>query len=106
MYKIKKINILSLAYSVTLIYLIFGLLSAIFIAVLKITKLNFPGSQNLILLTYQQIILLYPVAYAVGGFAVAITAGYIYNQVSRLTGGVSVKLEKESDSKIMKFFKK
>ena len=94
MYKIKKINILSLAYSVTLIYLILGLLLAIFIAVLKITKLNFPGAQNLVPLTYQQIILLYPVAYAVGGFAIAIVVGYIYNQVSKLTGGVKLELVK------------
>lgn len=106
MYKIKKLNILSLAYTVTLIYLILGLILAIFIAVLKLTKLNFPGSQNLVILSYQQIILLYPVAYAVGGFAIAIVVGYIYNQVSKLTGGVSLQLEKESDSKILKFFKK
>lgn len=96
MYKIRKIDIPTLAFTVTLIYLILGLLLAIVISILKITGLRIPQAQALASLNYSQIILLYPVAYAIGGLVVSIVVGFIYNLVSQLTGGVSVQLEKSS----------
>ena len=101
MYKITKIKILPLAYTITLIYLILGLLLGIFLAVVKTNPL-FGSSVNpdLVGLSYLQIILLYPIAYSVGGFILGILIGYIYNQVSKITGGIVIQLVKvKSNSK-------
>jgi len=100
MYRIKKIKILPLAYTIALIYLIIGLILGIFLAIIRSNSL-FTSYVNpdLINLTYQQIILLYPIAYSVGGLLIGVIVGYIYNQVSKLTGGISIQLVKDKKEK-------
>ena len=78
MYRIKKIKILPLAYTVTLIYFILGLLLGIFLAIIRTNpSFNSLIGQDLVVLTLIQIILLYPVAYSVVGFVIGIIVGYI-----------------------------
>ena len=101
MYRIRKINILSLAITVTSIYFVLGIIFGILIALLKTnpTYVNIFGQdllQDLSKLSYWQIILLYPIAYAVGGFVLSISVGIIYNIVAGTTGGVAVSLVKDS----------
>jgi len=100
MYRIKKIKILPLAYTVTLIYFILGLLLGIFLAIVR-TNPSFSSyvGQDLVGLTLVQIVLLYPIAYSAGGFLIGVLVGYIYNQVSKVTGGISVQLVKDKKEK-------
>jgi len=103
MYKIKKIKILSFAYTIALIYFIFGLLLGILLAVLKSNPLiSSFVNQDLAGLSFRQIMLLYPVSYSVGGFVIGIIIGLIYNQVAKLTGGISIQLVKDKKDKIDK----
>lgn len=100
MYRIKKIKILSLAYTITLIYFILGLLLGIFLAIVRSNpSLTALVGQDLAGLTLIQIVLLYPVAYSAGGFVIGIIIGYVYNQVSKVTGGVAVQLVKDKKDK-------
>lgn len=97
MYKIKKIKVMSLAYTIGLVYLFFGLILGIIIALAKEnTALSFISNQTLAQLTLWEIILVYPVSYGVGGFIVSIIIGLIYNQIAKITGGISVELKKDS----------
>jgi len=99
MYRLKKVKILSLAYTVTLIYLILGLIMGIVIAIAKTSPnprlVNAVGPEVLNL-SYVQIILLYPIAYAVGGFIISAVIGLIYNLVAKKTGGVAIELVKSA----------
>ena len=95
MYKIKKIKILPLAYTLSLIYFILGIALGVFLLIAKSSSTFSSLYPNLINLSLSQIILLYPVAYAIGGFILGIVISYIYNQVSRFTGGIVIELEKE-----------
>ena len=100
MYKISKIKILPLAYTVSLIYFIFGLVLAVLLVALRSnTFITSFVNQNLLGLSLINIIILYPVAYGVGGFVMGIVIGYLYNQVSKLTGGISVQLVKDKRDK-------
>ena len=97
MYKIKKIKVMSLAYTVGLVYLFFGLILGVIIALAKEnTALSFISNETLAQLTLWQIILIYPVSYGVGGFIISIIIGLIYNQIAKITGGISVELKKDS----------
>jgi len=96
MYKIKKIKVLSLAYTIALIHLLFGLLQgAVLLIAKKFPQLTFLQSQELASLTLQQILLYSVVAYAVGGFVLGFLVGVAYNYVVKYTGGISVQLEKD-----------
>jgi len=97
MYKIKKIKILSLAYTVAAIHLVFGILQALLLFVAKqFPQLTFLQSPELASLTLQQILLYSVVAYTVGGFLFGLVIGLAYNYVVKWTGGVSIQLEKHS----------
>ena len=101
MFRIKKVGILNLAYTVTIIYFILGIILGIVLAILK-TGPN-PGlagsiGQDLSKLTYAQIIFIYPIAYAMGGFVISVIIGFLYNSISKMTGGISVFLVKDSGS--------
>ena len=101
MFRIKKIGVLNLAYTVTIIYFILGIILGIVLAVLKISQTPIlAGSlgQDLSRLTYAQIIFIYPIAYAIGGFAISIVVAFLYNSISKMTGGVSILLVKDSGS--------
>jgi len=111
MYKIKKVNILSLALTVTLIYFILGIILGIVLSIVKAVSKTNPGIaalgqgalNDLLNLAYWQIILVYPVSYAIGGFVVSIIVGLVYNLVAKSTGGVAVSLVK-ADSRESKEF--
>lgn len=97
MYKIKKIKVMSLAYTVGLVYLFFGLILGVIIALAKEnTALSFISNETLAQLTLWQIILIYPVSYGAGGFIISLIIGLIYNQIARITGGISIELKKDS----------
>lgn len=99
MFRIKKVGILNLAYTVTIIYFILGIILGIVLAILKISQTPIlAGSlgQDVSRLTYAQIIFIYPVAYAIGGFAISVIVAFLYNSISKITGGVSVFLVKDS----------
>ncbi|MEK6830461.1 MAG: hypothetical protein AABX77_00335 [Nanoarchaeota archaeon] len=101
MFRIKKVGILNLAYTVTLVYFVLGIVLGIVLAVLKAnpgTVISGSIGQDLTKITYAQIVLIYPVAYAIGGFVVSIVVGFLYNTLSKLTGGVAVHLVKDSGS--------
>jgi hypothetical protein len=55
-----------------------------------------PFLSELSQLTFTQIIILYPISYGVGGFIISIVIALIYNQVSKITGGISLQLKKDS----------
>tara|TARA_Y100000310_G_C20376006_1_gene665769 strand:- start:289 stop:585 length:297 start_codon:yes stop_codon:yes gene_type:complete len=96
MYRIKKVKVLPLAYTVGFIYLIIGLILGIVLMVIKINPaLAALSSEDLSGLTIQQILLLYPVAYGIGGLIIGGAIGIIYNHVSKLTGGIAVSLKKD-----------
>jgi len=96
MYKIKKINVLSLAYTVAAIHLIFGILQALLLFIAKqFPQLTFLQSAELTSLTLQQIFIYSIAAYAIGGFLFGLVVGLAYNYVVKWTGGISVQLEKD-----------
>jgi hypothetical protein len=96
MYKIKKVKVLSLAYTVGAIHLLFGILQgAVLLIAKKFPQLTFLQSPELASLTLQQILLYSIVAYAVGGFILGLLIGWGYNYVTKWTGGVSVSLKKD-----------
>lgn len=100
MFRIKKVGILNLAYTVTIIYFILGIVLGIVLAILKTSNPGIAGSigQDLSKLTYAQIIFVYPIAYAIGGFVISIIVAFLYNYISKITGGISVLLVKEAGS--------
>ncbi len=99
MYRIKKINILSLAINATIIYFIIGVILGIIIALLKSNPVIVNSvNPDLLRLTYLQIVVLYPIAYAAGGFIISLFVGIIYNLVVQVTGGIAIHLVKDSDT--------
>ncbi|MEK6914572.1 MAG: hypothetical protein AABW83_02870 [Nanoarchaeota archaeon] len=97
MYKIKKIEVLSLAYNIGLVYLFFGLILGIILSIIRTyPSLSILSNETLTQLTLAQIILLYPVSYGVGGFIISLIIGILYNKISKLTGGISINLMKDS----------
>jgi len=100
MYRLKKVRILTLANTLALIQLAFGILSAlVFILVKGNTELTMRINPNILTMTMPQIILLYPVSYVIAGFFMGFVGGYFYNLVVKLTGGIAIDLTEESDSK-------
>jgi len=100
MYRLKKIYPLSLAYILASIYLIFGLLMAVLFIIIKQNPAAASAvNQRLLELTYWQIILLYPIAYALGGFLTGIIIGFLYNLIAPRTGGVAFELTQSSIKK-------
>ena len=101
MYRIKKLRVYPLAYTISIIYLIIGLILGIILMIIKSTPaLAILSSEDLSALTVQQILLLYPVAYGIGGFIIGGAIAIIYNHVAKITGGISVQLKKDSISKL------
>lgn len=97
MYRLKKIDILSLAYTLTLFHFILGILIAILMSISKaIPKLAEAFNPNLLNLKYYQLFIIYPPAYAVGGFLTGLLIGVIYNFVAKKTRGVAIELVSES----------
>ncbi len=93
MYKIKKINALSLGYTLSLIYLAVGILFSIILSVAKTNpSLAIAFNSNLLSISYYEIFLLYPVAYTIGGFVTGIVIAYLYNFVTKFTGGIAFEL--------------
>ena len=89
MYRIKNLRVFPLAYTIGLIYLIIGLILGVILMVIKLTPaLASLSSNDLSGLTIQQILLLYPIAYGVGGLIIGGAIGLI-------TGGISVQLKKD-----------
>lgn len=114
MYKLKKINILPLAYMVALINFIFGILIALFsLAIKSNQQMASVVNPNLLTLTPLQIILIYPLSNLIGGFLVALMIGFSYNLLVPRVGGISFELvqvvsseKKESEPKKEKTKKK
>ena len=97
MFKIQKIKILPLAFTIGLINLVVGLILGIFLVVAKSNPiLGFALNQNLSSLSNLQVILSYTLANGVGGFFAGLLVGFLYNQFSKFTGGIVVEFVKES----------
>ncbi len=97
MYKIKRVKVLSLAYTVAAVHLVFGVLQALLLFVAKqFPQLTFLQSPELASLTLEQIFLYSIVAYTVGGFLFGLVITIAYNYVVKWTGGISVQLEKHN----------
>ena len=100
MYRIKKINVLSLAYTLTLIYFVVGLFMSLLILFFKANqKFAYLIDPKLIGTEYYQIILIYPFGYAIGGFLSGVIVSFLYNLSSKFTKGIIVDLTIHSDSK-------
>ena len=96
MYRIKKVSVFPLAYTIALVYLIVGLILGVLLIIIKSNPaLIALSSEDLAQLSVRQILLLYPVAYGVGGFIIGGAVGFIYNHVAKITGGISVSLKKD-----------
>ena len=102
MQRIKKIGVISLAYTLTILYFIGGVLISLFLIILKkspgntaIAALN-PALNNT---SYIQIILVYPLAYAIAGFLIGLVVALLYNYTVRFTKGIAVELTIEAKSK-------
>jgi len=100
MFRLKKIKILSLAYVLTLIYLILGIIVSIAQILIKLNpQIASAINPNILNITYWQIFLIYPVSYAVGGFITGIAIGFLYNLIAKKTGGVAFELIQDSKTK-------
>lgn len=102
MQRIKKIGVLSLAYTLTILYFIGGLLISLFLILLKkspnntaIAALN-PALNNT---SYIQILLVYPFAYAIAGFLIGVVVAIFYNYTVKFTKGIAVELTIEAKTK-------
>ena len=92
MIKLKKIDVMSLAKNLTLIYLIVGVIMAIaIVAGLFFPEIVAEMDVNVINLGYWNLIVI-PLTYAIGGFLTGIFGGLIYNMVAKKTGGIAVDL--------------
>jgi hypothetical protein len=97
MYRVKKIKVLPLAYTIGAIQLLFGIIQAIvLIAAKKLPQLTFLQSPELASLTFQQILLYSVVAYAIGGFIFGLIIAWGYNYSTKWTGGIALTLKKDS----------
>lgn len=93
MYKLKKINVLSLAYMVALINFIFGILIAISsLAIRSNQQMASVINPNLLSLTPLQILLIYPFSNLIGGFLMALVIGFLYNIFAPKIGGIAFDL--------------
>lgn len=104
MFRIKEVGILNLAYTVTSIYFILGIILGIVLAILKISQTPILAGaigQDISRLTYAQIIFIYPIAYAIGGFVISVIVGFLYNSISKMTGGISVQLVKDFEKPVL-----
>ena len=107
MYKLKKISVLPLAYTLAAIYLLIGLIiSIIIMAVKNNVALATAINPDLVSITYTQVLLVYPVAYTIGGFVTGLVVGILYNFTAKYTGGIYLEFSKSSidprPSKIVK----
>ncbi len=99
MFRLKKIKILSLAYVLTLIYLILGIILAIAQTIIKLNpQIASAINPNILDLAYWKIFLIYPFSYAFGGFITGIAIGFLYNIIAKKTGGVAFELIQDSKS--------
>jgi len=93
MYKLKKINVLSLAYIVALIQFVFGILIALSsLAIRSSQQMASVINPNLLALTPLQILLIYPISNLIGGFLMALVIGWLYNAIAPRVGGISFDL--------------
>lgn len=100
MYRIKKIKVLSLAYTLALINLVIGFLLALLFIVIKInSRLITIIDPALADTTYIQILIIYPISYAVGGFITGLALSFLYNLSTKLTNGVAVELKNDNTGK-------
>lgn len=97
MYKVKKVNVMSLAYMMAMIHLIFGIIQGAILLIAKnFPQLTFLQSADLASLTLQQILIYSIGAYAIGGLILGIIIGLAYNFIASYTGGVSISLKKDN----------
>jgi hypothetical protein len=96
MVRIQKISPLSLAYTLALLYLVFGIFVSLVFTFFK-TNQTFLMLVNpsIAQLTYTQIFLIYPLAYAIGGFASGLVIAFSYNISTRLTKGIEIELSEK-----------
>ena len=96
MQRLKKIGVLSLAYTLAAIYLIIGLVIGILMRIgLSIPEIAARMGPDVIQLG-NMVLLLFPVTYLLTGFISGIFISLLYNLISRRTGGVKIEI---SDSK-------
>lgn len=86
MVELKKIDILSFAKLMTVVYGIIGLIFGIFYAIFSI----FSGS------TFGFFgIIIFPILYGLGGFVLGLITGFFYNVVAKWIGGMKFDLEEK-----------
>ena len=100
MQRIKKIGVLSLAYTVAILYFIGG----VFTSLLLIIGKKYPTMMSAVGLplsdvNYLLILVIYPFLYAIAGFLVGAVVAWIYNATVGLTKGIEVELSQEVKSK-------
>lgn len=83
--KIKKVNILKIAFFMASVY---GILSAIVFLIAGVFGLVIQGQVIGLLL-----VIIAPIIYAVVGFVGGLIMGAIYNLVSKWIGGIEVEIE-------------
>jgi len=92
MKSLKKINALSLGYTLALVYFVIGLLIAIF----TVVGMNMPTvaatlSPQITMLGYW-VILFFPLVYALSGLIMGMLIALLYNIVAKKTGGILIDI--------------
>ncbi len=87
MKEIKKVDVLSLAKVVGLIYAMFGLLAALLLTIAG----GMSGMMGVALPTSYGIILI-PVFYGISGFIAGAFGGMVYNFVAKKIGGIKINI--------------
>ena len=94
--EIKKINILSLANILGIIYAVIGLISVLIIYItlsLPIPVESLPDINNPLIEQYGYLsIIIYPIIYWIMGFVSGLIIGLLYNLFAKKIGGIKVEL--------------
>lgn len=94
---LRKIGVLSLAKIETILMAIFGLILGLFYGILSsfvnLTESVTSATSNSLVLGWWSV-LVFPVLYAVIGFAAGAIGALLYNMISKWVGGVELDLRK------------
>jgi flagellar biosynthesis protein FliQ len=92
MQRLTKIGIFSLAYTMSLLYLVIGLVLGIITSISVNSPYIATAVQPAVLQFGYWVILIFPAVYFVGGFVMGTVIAFLYNQIVKVTGGVEVEL--------------
>ena len=97
--KLKKIGVLSLAYTLAIIYFLLGIISAIFTLLGKYLPNTAASIDPQILSLGPWILIIFPILYCMMGFISGAIIGFAYNYISQKTGGIVIYLSNEESKK-------